>query len=462
MPTRWQAWEARHLWMEAASAPDTPRSRAPRERAGPVPADVLDGVPYVELHLHSCYSLLDGASRVGEMVDAAREMGHRALALTDHNGMFGSLEFARALKDAGLLPITGLELTIAEDDSAEAPRSHITLLAETQQGYSNLCRLSSLTFGLGLEGTKEKEARRLDPWVFEGELERHAEGVIALTGCREGKLARRVGEGRTDEAEGWLRRLVGWYGEEGVFVELQDNLVFGDRPRNRGLVALAERVGVGVVGTGNVHYHHPSRHRLQDVMVAIRTRQSLDGSHRERRPNAEFYLRSPEEQAARFASYHPEAAANTVRIARRCTFDLTEDLGYRLPSPPVREGLTPLEELERVCRERMAERYPGRDERTLAEARLLEELRLVAKHDLAGFFLIYHQVFQLAGEVAREIRGPGRRGRSHLPPGRGRGSSVSSIICYLIGLSHIDPIRNNLFIGRFLNEEMHSLPDIDL
>ena len=469
---RWDEFEAR----QARAQKDTPRSRAPRDPVGSLGAGVLDGVPYVELHLHTHYSLLDGASSPDELVHTAVEQGHAALALTDHDGMFGAMEFARAARTGGLRPITGLELTISEpatehddvsvvgkgDEDGEV-RSHLTLLAETREGYANLCRLSSLAYGLGETDRRAQEARRLDPVVPLAALERHAAGLIVLTGCREGRIPALVQAGRGDEAAAALARLVGWFGAEQVFVELQDNDVHGDRPRNEALVRLAERAGVGAVGTGDVHYHARERHRLQDVLVAIRHRATLDESHAERRPNAEFWLRSPEEQAERFGRYHPEAAANTVRIARRCNFDLTGDLGYRLPSPPLPEGATPLGELERICRERLGDRYRSPSERAKAEAQLVEELRLIELHDLAGFFLIYHEVFELAQEVARDVRAAGiARGLTDLPPGRGRGSSVSSIVCYLIGLSHIDPIHHGLFIGRFLNEEMDSLPDIDL
>ncbi len=458
--TSWAAFEAQRRVQEAAVAPDTPRSTAPRGRTPTVPSSVLDDVPYVELHAHSHYSLLEGASSIDEMVFEAVRQGHRALALTDHEAMYGSMAFAQAAREAGLRPITGLELTVEE---ADGRRSHLTLLAETREGYAHLCRLSSLAYGLLEAGQEDREARRLDPVLPVAALQAHAGGLILLTGCREGLVPRLVAEGRTAEAETALRRWVEWFGSEDVFVELQDNLVFGDQPRNYALVALAERVGVGVAGTGDVHYHEPDRHRLQDVLVAIRHRKTLDESHRERRPNGEFYLRPPEEQARRFRQYHPEAAANTVRIARRCAFDLTQDLGYSLPSPPVPEGKTPLAHLERLCRERIGRKYPQPAQRRLAEERLAEELRLVGMHDLAGFFLVYHEIMELATQVAAEVRGPSRaRSVTELPPGRGRGSSVSSIICYLIGLSHIDPVKNHLFIRRFLNEEMHSLPDIDL
>lgn len=470
---RWSAFEERRREVEALVANDTPRSKAPRDPLEPVPLGVLDGVPYVELHLHSNYSLLEGASSIEELLDAAWAQGHRALALTDHNGMFGAMEFARAAKEAGLRPITGLELTILErerrrQDGPAPPgnevRSHLTLLAENKRGYSNLCRLSSIAFGLYEPGDAGKEERRLDAVLPLEELEGHAEGLIVLTGCREGRLAQLLDAGRGPEAVAWLEQLVRWFGREQVFVELQDNLVYGDRPRNRRLVELAEAAGVGVVGTGNVHYHVPERHRLQDVLAAIRHRKTLDESHRERRANAEFYLRSPAEQALRFEAYHPEAAANTVRIARRCLFDLTEDLGYRLPAPQVAGG-SPQLALERICRERLEERYrfSPQAERAEAYTRLEHELALVARHDLAGFFLVYHEVFGLAKQVASEVRGESAgRSQANLPPGRGRGSSVSSIICYLIGLSHIDPVRSKLFVGRFLHEDMRTFPDIDI
>lgn len=455
----WEHFEARRRAAEAMLEMDTPRSLAPRDPAEPVSLSVLDGTPYVELHLHSHYSLLEGASSIDELLVRAAAQGHRALALTDHEAMYGSMEFARSAKEAGLRPITGLELTVAE---ADGTRHHVTLLAESREGYAHLCRLSSRAFGL-FEATQEaRETRRLDPVVMVEHLREHAAGLILLTGCRDGLVPRLVQAGHAAEAEQALLRWVDWFGRDHVFVELQDNLVFGDRPRNRALVALAEHLGVPVVGTGNVHYHAPDRHRLQDVLVSIRHRQTLDESHRARRANAEFYLRSPEEQARRFAQYHPDAAANSVRIARRCAFDLTEDLGYRLPSPPVADGRTPVDELRHVCESRLAQKYAPH-ERAAARERLDRELVLIEANGLAGFFLVYHEVMRLAVEVAAEVRGPSRaRSVTGLPPGRGRGSSVASIVCYLVGLSHIDPIRSRLRVDRFLNDGMKSLPDIDL
>ena len=468
---RWRRWEEQRQDLERSLEPDTPRSLAPRDAPGPLPPDAIDGAPYVELHAHCNYSLLEGASSIDELVETARAQGHRALALTDHDGMFGAMEFARAAKEAGLRPITGLELTLshppdaaADGDAAALPRrSHLTLLAENQRGYANLCRLSSLAFGLQEESDAGKEARRLDPCLPIEQLAAHSEGLIVLSGCRAGRIPRLAEAGRLRDAAAELQRLIEWFGADNVFVELQDNLVFNDRPRNRALVRLAASAGVAVVGTGNVHYHQRDRSRLQDVLVAIKHRLTLDESHRERRPNAEFFLRPPVEQAQRFARYHPDAAANSVRIARRCTFDLTQDMGYTLPAPPLPSGRSPHEELSAVCWARLRDRYAGSPEQARAEARLTHELRVIERQQLSGFFLIYCEIFTLAHEVAREVRGPGSaRALAGLPPGRGRGSSVASIVCYLIGLSHIDPIANQLTIHRFLNEDMQTLPDIDL
>jgi len=443
-------------------APDTPRSMAPRAH---VPSDLRqldDATPYVELHLHSCFSMLSGASHIEELAETAQLLGYHALALTDSNGLYGAMEFAQELKARGIQSITGLELSVAEEDDPESPRAHLTLLAETRAGYRNLCRMISFAHGLLLDEPAAKDARRKEPWIHAAALRDHHEGLIVLTGCRQGRIPALVAEERLPEACAALEELVRWFGRDQVFVELQDNLVYGDSGRNRALVQLAERVGVGVVGTGNVHYHVRERHRLQDVMTATRHRKTLEQSHRERRPNDEFYLRPPAEQAERFAAYHPEAARNSVRIAQRCQFDLTEDLGYTLPSPQMSTGQTPDERLREVCETALRGKYTA-IEQPRATARLNEELRLISKHGLSGFFLIYQEVFELAEEVAIEVRGKeSARGKANLPVGRGRGSSVSSIACYLIGLSHIDPLKSNLFLGRFLNEELYSLPDIDL
>ena len=396
---------------------------------------------YVELHCHSAFSFLDGASLPEDLVDEAARLGYPALALTDHDGLYGAMAFARAARAAGIQPITGAELTL--DDG-----SHLTVLVETAMGYANLCRLITTAY---MDHPHEEPRLSLDALA-----ERH-DGLILLTGCRQGRLSQLVDAGRQAEARALLAWYREWFGLANVFVELQHHLVKGDTTRVRRLVALAREAGIGIVATGDVHYHVRARHELQDVLVAIRHRTTLDASHRLRRPNGEFFLQPAAVMARRFRDT-PEALANTVWIAERCAgFDLTRDLAYRFPDYPAAPGETPDDVLAREATRTLEARY-GDDPR--AHARLAEELALVRKHGLAGFFLVYRDIMRLAEEVAAEVRGP--RPAHALPPGRGSGSSVSSILCYLLGLSHIDPLRYDLFLGRFLNEELASVPDIDL
>jgi error-prone DNA polymerase len=428
--------------------------------------------PYVELHAHSGYSFLDGASHPEELVLRAVELGYPALALTDHQGLYGSMEFARAAKEAGVQPITGAEVTLAplpfeppDPDPLppgwpEVPDrgTHVTLLAETPAGYANLCRLLSEAH---LRSPREDPRLPLESLLGGGIGGAGTEGLILLTGCRRSPLLRAL-EDSAAGAEALLRRMVEAFGPGNVFVELQDNEVRGDAGRIRALCRLADRVGVPVVATGNVHYHREERHRLQDTLVAIRNRTTLDGSHPVRRGNARFHLEAPAERARRFEG-RPDAVVNTLRIAERCAaFDLTRDLGYAFPDFQGGGRHEAPRVLREVCHALFQERYPpGYRRRAEAEARLETELDLVERHGLSGFFLVYRDILDLAREVAARVRGASA-GRGILPPGRGRGSSVSSIICYLIGLSHIDPVANDLFLGRFLNEALNSVPDIDL
>ena len=433
---------------------------------------------YAELHLHTAFSFLDGASLPEELVGRAAELGYRWLAVTDHDGLYGAQEFARAAHAAGIQPIMGLEVTLTNE-------THLTLLAESRQGYANLCRLVTASHHhAGAKGTGEglpdeifaigdqpfteqawpdaeaRRAPRLDPSL----LAAHAEGIILLTGCRQGRLARFVDAGCFQEGEALLRRYIDWFGERNVVIELQHNLVYGDTTRVEQMVGLAERLGLPYVATGNVHYHDASRHRLQDTLVAIRQRATLDTSHRARRPNSQFALRSAEEAARVFAKY-PAALRTTLDLAERAaSFDLTRDLAYHFPAYEPPDRSSPDAYLATVCRERLEERYPeDHPRRGAAEARLRQELALIARHGLAGFFLLHRELLELARQVAREVRTEqGRASTMHLPPGRGRGSSVGSVVCYLIGLSPCDPLVHNLEVGRFLNEDLRSIPDIDL
>ena len=403
---------------------------------------------YVELHCHSAFSFLDGASSPEALVHRAVQLGYPALALTDHNGLYGSMAFAQAAKHEGLQPITGAEVTLLDGE-------HVTLLAETPQGYANICRLIT-------EAHLGREDRHDPRLAFESLVERQ-EGLIILSGCRAGLLPTVLQRDGYTPARRLAERCAAVFGPQRFFVELQRNHVRGDRALTRTLCDIADAEGLLVVATGNVHYDRAERHRLHDVLTALRHRRTLDGSHDVRRPNGEFYLRTPDESAALFRD-RPDAVASTRTITERCAaFDLTRDLGYTFPDFRGADRTPAPRALAELCCARLDERYPeGDDCREQAIRRLDEELRLVEHHKLSGFFLVYNDLFDLAREVAADVRAGSRRASGNLLPGRGRGSSVSSIICYFLGLSHIDPIRSNLFIGRFLSETLASIPDIDL
>lgn len=413
---------------------------------------------YVELHCHSCYSLREGASTPVELLERAAALGYDALALTDHDGLYGAMEFAREAALRGIHPITGVELTLPDGH-------HLTLLAESARGYANLCRLiTALRTSTASPPGGPATAGVAFPLPVQDP--RELSGLIALSGCsRHGEVSSLVQAGRLAEAEIAARRYRDWFGPRNFFIELQHNRVYGDSARIAALVALAERLGVGVVATTNVHYHVRERSRLHDVLIAVRHRTTLDASHHLRRANAEFFLKAPDEVAERFRA-HPQAVRASRAIAERClAFHLYRDLRTSFPDYPTPDGHTPESYLAALCRAALPRAY-GPGEHTLrqeAEARLAEELALIYRHGLAGFFLTYRDLLLLATEVAQELRGRDPTLPPHVRPvGRGRGSSVSSLVCYLIGLSHVDPVRNRLFLGRFLNEELASVPDIDL
>ena len=401
---------------------------------------------YVELHCHSAFSFLDGASHPEELVARAAELGYEALALTDHDGVYGSLEFAYAAKFAGLRPITGAEVTLEGG-------AHVTLLCESGKGYANLCRiLTAAHAGTRPEG---KEHRVLLPPATPLETVAELnEGLVCLSGCARDGLALHDPRGAA--------RLAHAFGRERFYVELQRPYERGDARRHVALRDLAEHLGVETVATGNVHAHAPRRTLLQDALVAIRCRTSLDGCERERRGNREAVLRSPAEMVERFAGIDRAAAERTGELAARLAFDLTEELGYRYPDFSDRADPA-IRQLAAICDQAFGERYgtSATSLRTEAHARLESELALIGRLGLAGFFLLHHEVLELARDCALEVRGRDSP-RMFLPPGRGRGSSVGSIVCYLTGLSHVDPVENDLSLGRFINRELTSVPDIDL
>jgi error-prone DNA polymerase len=326
---------------------------------------------YVELHAHSAYSFLDGASLPEELAARAAELGYDAFALTDHDGVYGSLEFAHACKQFGLRAITGAEVTLAGG-------AHITLLCESQHGYANLCRiLTDAHAGTRVPG-RERELLAAETSV--DVVAAHADGIVCLSGCARQGLA-------VVDPKGAARLAHAFAGA--FYIELQRPYGRGDVRRNATLGELAASLGVPTVATGDVHAHHLRRARLQDVLVAIRNRSSLDGSERERRGNQEAVLLAPEEMEERLPR---DAAARTREVADRCTFDLTQELGYRYPD--FSDGPDPADiQLRAICDRAFTDRYGNANgHKRRARARLDQELALIGRLGLAGFFLLHWEV----------------------------------------------------------------------
>ena len=397
---------------------------------------------YVELHAKSFYSFGEGASHLHELLAQSVEYGYTALALTDAN-LCGALEFARLAGSLGIRPITGGELTLADG-------SRLVLLDRTREGYANISRLFTLA------NAADRREPRLDP----ARLVEHAGGVVLLTGGRDGPLSRLLSRGRREAAGRLLRAYLDWYGADGVYVELQQNFLKGDTARNRELAELALSVGVPLAAANDVHYHSRDRYRLQHALAAAKRNVTIEQALPFIRPNHHLCLKPPDRMKEIFRRY-PGAASNTAVIAEQCEFNLATGLGYSLPESAVPRGYTSDGYLRRLCFEAARRRY-GTVSLNVAE-RLDEEFRLIARHGLAGFLLLYREIVLLAREIMEE------RGLLHpetpleeRPPGRGRGSSVALLVGYLIGISHVDPLRWGLTLERFISEDTSLLPDIDL
>jgi error-prone DNA polymerase len=382
---------------------------------------------YVELHCHSNFSLLDGASHPEDLVSRAAALDMPALALTDHNGLYGAIRFYKACLKANIKPIIGAEMTLEND-------SHLTLLARNNEGYSNLCRLIT-SAQLGHE--------KGSPLLSLQTLARHAAGLICLSGCRNGEIAGSIISGHMKQAYGLAERYVEIFGRDGFYIELQNNLYPEDEHLCRALVGLAESLGLDYVATNNVHYAEKKNHRLHDVLTCIKNRTTLDECDC-LKLNSEFHLKSCEEMSQLFRDY-PEAISNTLAIAGQCNVNL-DFSDYRFPEFPLPQGETAGNYLAGLCRQKAHGRYNHVNQEV--EDRINLELNLIEKLGLSGYFLIVWDIMDYAE----------RNGI----PAQGRGSAANSIVAYILGITRVDPLKNKLFLGRFLNEEMSSIPDIDI
>lgn len=393
---------------------------------------------YVELHCHSYYSLCDGASSPEALLDRAVAVGLPALALTDHDNLYGAVRFWCAAQERNLRAIIGAEVTTTA--------GHLTLLAETQAGYTNLCRLITQMHLGGDAGDAEA-----GDWPGKGAaaltweaLDAHRHGLIVLTGCRHGPLAAPLLAGQPGLAKVHAGRLREIFGPKHLFVELQRHLLPDEPPLLRGLIELARRLGLPVVATNNVHYAERSGRRLQDVLVCIEHLTSLDEAGERLRPNSEYHLKAAADMARLFPGL-PDALSNSLDIAERCHANL-DFSGQRLPAFPVPAGHTAFSYLYDLCQGGLHRKY--QPVTPAASRQLAYELDVIERAGLSGYFLVVWDIVCFARN--RGIRC------------QGRGSAAGSLVAYVLDISPVDPLHHNLLFDRFLSPDRRTMPDIDI
>ena len=400
---------------------------------------------FTHLHVHTEYSLLDGSSKIGELVSRAKELGMDSLAITDHGVMYGVIDFYRAAKAAGINPIIGCEVYVAPgsrfDREAGAENEsryhHLVLLAENDTGYANLMKIVSRGF---TEGFYYKP--RVDYEV----LRTYHEGIIALSACLAGIVPTFLRRGLYDEAKASALELQDIFGQGNFFLELQDHGIPAQQTVNQGLMRLNQELGIDLVATNDVHYIYDSDVEAHDILLCIQTGKKVSDEDRMRYEGGQYYLKSAEEMAELFP-YAREAVENTHRIAERCHVEI-EFGKYKLPHFDVPDGYTPESYLRKLCEEGMEMRY-GTASEELKE-RLDYELETISSMGFVDYFLIVWDFIKYAKD-------------HDIPVGPGRGSAAGSLVAYSLNITDIiDPIHYNLLFERFLNPERVTMPDIDI
>ena len=397
---------------------------------------------FVHLHLHTEYSLLDGACRIAEVVARAKELGMPALAITDHGSMHGIIDFYKECRQAGIKPVLGCEVYVSQrtrhdkEVRLDDDPYHLVLLARDQEGYKNLMRLVSLGH---LEGFYYRP--RID-WEL---LEKYHEHLIALSSCLAGEIPRLILSGNNQRSLQKAVEMDALFGRGNFYLELQDNGVDGQDLVNDAVGEISRLTGIPLVATNDVHYTNRADARAQDILLCIQTNKGVDDPDRLRFQGEEFYLKSPEEMSEVFAS-RPEALANTVEIARQCNVEI-EFGKFVLPRYPIPEGFTGETYLRKLCYDRLPSRYP--DPSPEVFERLEYELGMIIRMGYPAYFLIVWDFIDYAR-------------RKGIPVGPGRGSAAASIVSYLLGITDVEPLGANLVFERFLNIERITLPDIDI
>ncbi len=397
--------------------------------------------PCAHLHVHSEYSLLDGACKIDSLAALAASHGQPALGLTDHGVMNGAVELFTACRKHGIKPIVGCEVYLVDDHRRRAPgrldRFHLTLLAATAEGYRNLVKLCSAGFVEGFQRGK--------PSVDAEQLAAHGEGIIALTGCLQSRFCQHLLEGRTADARAHADQLMEAFGSDDVYFEVQKNGLPQQEMVNEGIIRIAREVGRPLVGTGDVHYLRREDYHHHAALLCVQTKSTLEAPQIRFETN-EFYLRSNDEMATAFSEW-PEAVATTVEIAERCSVEL--ELGRQLiPRYPTPDGVGEQEYLRSRVEEGLRFRY-GDPPAAEALERAEYELAVIEKMGFSAYFLIVWDFVKYAKD-------------SGIAVGPGRGSAAGSIVAYCLQITDVDPVRYDLLFERFLNPERVSMPDIDI
>ena len=406
---------------------------------------------FVHLHIHSEYSLLDGACRIADIPKAAKANGHKAVAITDHGVMYGAVDFYKACIDEGVKPIIGCEVYVAENSRFDRYRTqsffncHLVLLVKNEIGYRNLIYLVSKAFTEGFY---------MKPRIDMELLREHSEGLICLSGCLSGHISKAILQDNTEEAERYARELLSIFGKENFYIELQANKIPEQATVNQVALAIARKLGISPVATNDVHYIRKEDAETQAVLMCIQTGSKLNSGRPIGFETDEFYYRSTEEMKSLF-SFCPEAVENTAKVAELCSFDFVFGKN-QLPVYRVPDGSTPKKYLEKLAREGLQKKIDSgeitfSDEITLDDykSRLLYELMIISKMGYDQYYLIVWDFVNYA--------------KTHdISVGPGRGSGAGSLVAYLIGITEVDSIKYKLLFERFLNHERVSMPDFDI
>ena len=396
---------------------------------------------FVHLHLHTEYSLLDGACRIADLMDRVKELGQTAVAITDHGVMYGCIDFYKAAKNAGIKPIIGCEVYVAPRSMGDRVHGidndpyHLVLLCKDRTGYENLCYLVSQAFMQGFYGK---------PRVDLDLLRQRHDGLVATSACLAGAIPQRLMQEDYDAAKAYALELNDIFGQDNFYLELQDHKIPEQTPVNQGVMRIARETGIPLVVTNDAHYLRREDARMQDVLLCVQTGKTVDDPNRMKFQTEEFYLKSEEELRQLFPNCD-EAFENTAKIAEMCNLEFTFN-EYHLPAFPVPDGYTNEAYFRKLCEDGFRERYPEAPESY--RERLEYEIGVISRMGYVNYYLIVWDFIRYAKE-------------SGIPVGPGRGSGAASIVAYCMHITEVDPMKYTLIFERFLNPERVSMPDFD-